>query len=416
MAAEKLAENVDLLDLPDFQEADGAPPELRQQFGGLRRRVQLPARKLVTLTQMRPDRNPRISEITESINAQGMINDINVACVDRRTFEDYVNFTNALWGVQDESAHYDDFRLSNGMYLLVVAGHTRLAAALALSDQAAEHYALENDMARKDVNDAPKISATLYEKVTPEEILAIQLAENLHYAPSGERRAMAIIESYEYGKLQGRWSSIKEFAVCNEGLVSESMLRDALAFSGLPPEMRTFVFHGTVSYTSAVLLGRAVPHIGERFSEAVELGEATEADRAEYIRHTVMAKMTELHKKGLRGVALKTHMKTWTDSFRPANRMAARQQALDFALYSTEEQVQMAIAQARAEYVYQLDQLVRDEHEERVRLILEAHRAAGLDDEALALIQERAVAHASLVRSIGATANNIPVESVKQLW
>lgn len=207
----------------------------------------VPVKNLILLSQVRAGMNPDLYDIKSSVKTNGLLNPIDIALMDEFQFAEYIAFTNSLWGTTTSVDAYDDQKL-DGYYPLVIAGHTRTEAIRQLE--------AEDEMQR-----TYAIMSKIHKISDPAEIISLQLDENLHSKPPLERQAMAIVESYEYGKLHGRWSNPSEFANMHKDKFSKKVLADALGFARLPDQARDFVFLGNLSYTAAVEIGRAAETI-----------------------------------------------------------------------------------------------------------------------------------------------------------
>jgi hypothetical protein len=201
-------------------------------------------KKLVVLAQVRSEKNSEYQQLKDSIRTSGLLNPIDIAYVNEAQLEEYIAFTNQLWGsdvkIEDFIIQRDEF----GKYNLVVAGHTRtyVINELENEDELGRIYSIRTKV--HDISD-------------PEDIISLQLDENLHSKPVLERQAMAIVEAYEYGKLYGRWDSPESFARLKKGKFTKRQLKDAIGFATLPPEAREFVLSGLLTYTAAVQIGRS---------------------------------------------------------------------------------------------------------------------------------------------------------------
>ena len=212
----------------------------------------IPVKHLILLSQVRAGMNPDYMNIYSSMKTNGLLNPIDIAMMDEFQFADYIAFTNSLWGTDTSIEEFED-QIFEGYYPLVIAGHTRTKAAKKLED--------EDVMQRTFA-----VMSKIHKISDPSEIISLQLDENLHSKPPMERQAMAIVESYEYGKLYGKWTTPNEFARLNKDKFSKKILADALGFARLPDQARDFVFSGNLSYTAAVEIGRATETILDNVS------------------------------------------------------------------------------------------------------------------------------------------------------
>ena len=201
------------------------------------------ANKLVVLPQVRKIKNTKIDELIDSIQDKGLINQIDVARLTYDELQAHINFLNQLWR---KDVSIDSFENIEGLYYVVIAGHSRLLAIQEIGKR-------ENCQCMTNVKIHPAHSS--------EDILAIQLDENIHSEPRIEERAIAIIETYRLGLMNGKWNDKNEFIRLNQHKFSRRVLGDALAFSDLPIEVQEFIFKYNIPYAVGVELGRAYPLI-----------------------------------------------------------------------------------------------------------------------------------------------------------
>lgn len=250
--------------MPPLMEKDGAPvaqaelstdaPE-RLIFGE-HNFMAIPYPWIIILNQVRGKANPEAGRIKESILTHGLINNIDVARMTPEQFEGYFKAVRHIYR-NDPAKKAETFRPGDdGMYYLAYAGHTRYTAIGEIIDDKIREAAANGSEFSADQVD---IICKVDDNLTTEEILARQMAENLHSTPPPERSAMAIVEYYIYGVMEGLWSSKAEFRRATEDKVTEETLSAALAFVELPNDIREFVFAGTFAYGSAVALGGLVP-------------------------------------------------------------------------------------------------------------------------------------------------------------
>lgn len=216
----------------------------------------IPYSQIIVLNQVRGKANPEAPRIKESILTHGLINNIDVARMTPEQFEGYLRAVKYIYR-NDPTKPTDGLQpAEDGMYYLGYAGHTRHAViGEIIDDKIAEATANGQEFSSQQVDVICKVADNL----STQEILARQMAENLHAAPPPERSAMAIVEYYIFGVMEGHWSNKAEFRRATENKVSEETLSAALAFVELPTDIREFVFAGTFAYGSAVALGSIVP-------------------------------------------------------------------------------------------------------------------------------------------------------------
>lgn len=221
---------------------------------------------LNVVSQIRGKANPEASRLKESIERQGLINNIDVARLAPDAFEAYLKAVQHIYR-KDSTAHLvPPVMAPDGFYYLVIAGHTRHAAVGGIIEDKVKATADSDAPLRSGQFD---IVCKIYEDLDTEDIFALQMAENFHSTPPPERSAMAIVEYYIYGLDNGLWSNKAEFTRATENKISDDVLTAAIAFADLPTDIREFVFAGTFAYGSAVALGGLVPlreaYLSQRF-------------------------------------------------------------------------------------------------------------------------------------------------------
>lgn len=213
-------------------------PEVRT-FGEHKQK-RVPASKLILMPQVRANLNPDYHALKADIRERGLLNQPDMVVLDREGLATYIDFINEVWGMDIDVADYDDQAI-DGEYHLVAAGHTRSNVILDISHE----DGVDHDVICKD-----------HDTDDPYEIIAIQLAENIHSKPPQERSALAIVESYVLGLKQGLWRNEEEFVAVKGGKFSRDQVRDAVGFARLPETVRDFVFSGQLGYNAALALGR----------------------------------------------------------------------------------------------------------------------------------------------------------------
>lgn len=230
---------------------------------------------LVTLSQTRNSRNRAAPELKDSIKKE-LHNPILVAKMSHQGFVDYVSFVNKIWRVENDidDAPVDDL----GNVHLVIAGHTRVEAIRDLAQERSQEQL-------PPVEGGALVSCKIYENMSPEDIIAVQLDENIYHAPPKERTAMAIVETYLWGLEVNKWKNRAEFLRANQNRFSYEVVNDALHFLELPPLIRDFVLEGGVSYRAGVEIGRTIPifkmhalvkYFGGKSEEQLSAAEAEE--------------------------------------------------------------------------------------------------------------------------------------------
>ena len=251
------------------------------------------------MPQIRSDSNPDLGDIRESIRVHGLLNPIDIAIVTEERLIEYVTFTNQLWGMKTDICDFADNAI-DGVYHLVIAGHTRVEAISQLQNE--------------DESKEYQITCKIHDIADPSEIIALQLDENLHTKPAQERRAMAVVEAYVYGKVNGRWLNETDFLAQNKGKFSKRILQDAMGFARLPYEVRDFVLGGHLSYNAAIEIGRATTPLIENIQANFGIQEHDEiTDDIAKLMADVMHKkldvwISHIQALGLNSTAAKTYI------------------------------------------------------------------------------------------------------------
>ncbi len=251
---------------PDLRLVTEAAPEY-----GRWQQASLPVDKIITVSQTRPAANPEHERLVESIATNGLINPLDVAVLSRDRLVDYLDFVKETWG---DKTDIDELTPDDsGNYYLLMAGHSRLAAINELEWQR-QLRSVENHELFQSAN----VICKLHPQPTPAEIVAIQLAENIHDKPPAERAAMVLVENYRYGQRHGMWSTKSEYLQSQEGKFSKYALDQALHFANLPARVRDFTFAGGLSYQAAIELGKQRDLLVTYFSERFAMSDPFEID------------------------------------------------------------------------------------------------------------------------------------------
>jgi hypothetical protein len=228
-------------------------------------RIEIAASQLVKVDQIRGEKNVIATELKESIYNTGLINGIDVARMDHDALVEYIEFVNVTWNANSSIEDFVLYQQSDSMYYLVIAGHSRHAAILDLEREG------------RLLADWP-LEVKVHTVSSPEDIIAIQLAENEHSQPPRERRATAIIETYEWGLHKGKWKTQAEFLKQEDHKVTKSFLSEALSYHNLPGDVRNYVLSGHLSYTAGVELGKAAYDTRKYLIAKARIDEATMSD------------------------------------------------------------------------------------------------------------------------------------------
>jgi hypothetical protein len=255
--------------------------------------------KLVFLPQVRKRKNSRIDEIAESIQSRRkLINQPDIARMTYDGLKSHIDFINQLW---KKNVDINSFTTINGYYYVVIAGHTRLEA-----------------LKRIPKSDDPKDEVVLkiHDVKSSEEILAIQLDENIHREISVEERAIAIIETYRLGIINGKWSDKADFIRQNKNEFSKHILNDILTFADLPIEIQEYIFSNNLPFSVGVELGRIYPLIVKYENEFEKSAESIEKNiKLHYATLLTRLQQSQSIKRALSIIS--AHAKLLNDYFKP---------------------------------------------------------------------------------------------------
>ena len=266
--------------------------------------------ELIRLNQIRGTRNKVSAELKDSIRHDGLMNSIDCARVSRDLLEEYIEFTNMVWGGEVEVDHFQNMQKEDGSYRLVIAGHTRHEAISELEDPELEETPIR----------AVPLHVKIHDVRTVEDIVQLQKAENTHSTPSQERVAMAEVEAYLWGVEKGQWSTPSEYMEAHPG-TSRRKMKEALAFHMMPREARSFVHRSVLPYLVGVELGKSMMTLKEY--EAYSSGfDGLSDDRLQpgseenelldkLVNEQVIRRCTVLVNKRLNSTAGKAHVQAW---------------------------------------------------------------------------------------------------------
>jgi hypothetical protein len=338
-----------------YEQPDGA--ELR--FGDPRLGY-VDADMVVQLSQVRHGPNDAYGGLLDSIRERNLLNPINVAYVTREQLAEYIGFTNEVWRADARIEQFDHMQLPDGRFILLIAGHTRMAAIRVLHNEA-----IAQARARQQPPPRCIVQARFHDVEGPEDVVGAQLDENLHTQPAPENIAMAVAETYLRGVRLKMWDSKAAFRRHVNGKISRHFLDQALAFVDLPPQARNFVFANKLPYRVGVALGHAAPvfredealRMGRLFPDAPEIVRALELRVGTAIAHIV--------NNGLRGARAYAYIDRLVGEARDHIEREKRgtggfmQDALPLILGSPEEQLQEHMRHRVVEYRRELAALAR---------------------------------------------------------
>lgn len=254
--------------------------------------------RLVVLPQVRKIKNSKLDELADSISDRGLINPLDVARLNYSELTKHINFLNQLW---KKNINIDLFSPVDGFYYVVIAGHSRL--------EALKKNAKSNK--RED-----EVVVKIHKAKTSEEILAVQLDENIYVEPRVEERAVAIIETYRLGIMNGKWKDKNDFIKQNHDKFSKRVLNDALFFAELPLEIQEYVFSNNIFFTIGVELGKLYPLVEKYEADFDEEKGALEGNiKIHYATLLMKLQKAKSVKSSLQMIS--SHRKTLNDHFRP---------------------------------------------------------------------------------------------------
>lgn len=236
--------------------------------------VKLPARSYVKMSQVRSERNRVTNELKDSLlnSGLGLISQLHVARMTPDGLAEYVDFVNHVWNSNTNFEQFTYQQQSDGFFYLIIDGHSR-------------HQAIEELEEEGKIPPAIIVS-NVHNVNSPEEIIQLQMHANIHSQPPRERRAIAIVESYEWGLATGRWTSQSDYIKKHHN-VSATVLSEALAFSNLPKEVRDYVFANRIPYAAGVALGAAAPDFRNDIIRKTNLTSDVTPEQTEVLEKTV---------------------------------------------------------------------------------------------------------------------------------
>ncbi len=273
---------------------------------GEHEQIKLPTGAYVKMSQVRREPNKVSEELKDSIEARGLMSQLHVARMSRENLADYIDFVNQLWKSDTTIDEFDLQKQADGFYYLIIDGHSR--------HQAIEELESEGRLA------PGRIVANVYDVTSPYDIIALQLDGNIYAAPPRERRAIAIVESYEWGVCTGLWRNRQEFLVQNHA-ASESTLAEALSFSYLPTDVRKYVLAGKIPYTAGIELGRAVPDVTSHiaFKTGIDKDASDETQKTmlnEAILNRLIVEVQYIAGAKLNSTAAEKRIRGWRENLR----------------------------------------------------------------------------------------------------
>lgn len=231
------------------------PDELRPNVYGNRVIAPIRLGDLIMVDQTRRGRNSEESRIAQSIEQNGLINIPEVALLDADAFRAYLNvvYYRKYGGHMPNEVFEQYSPRADGRYALVVSGHTRTRGMIANEKKRAKK-------AKEVGYDSNPYDAITYvnveEGLTPEEILARQIAENFHSSPPTEDIALVTVSHYKYLRDTGKIHSQEDYVSMVGGSLSPDILAGMLAYSKLPERVHDLVGEKALPLSVAIELAK----------------------------------------------------------------------------------------------------------------------------------------------------------------
>lgn len=210
---------------------------------------------LIMVDQTRRGKNSEEGRIAQSIEQNGLINIPEVTILDANAFRAYLNVVYyRKYGGKMPDEVFDQYGLSaDGTYKLVVSGHTRTRGMISNEKKRAK----KAKEAGYTVNpyDA-EVYVNIELNMSPEEILARQIAENFHSAPPTEDVALVTVSHYKYLRDHGKIRSQEDYVALVGGSLSPDILAGMLAYSRLPERIHELVGEKAVPLSVAIELSK----------------------------------------------------------------------------------------------------------------------------------------------------------------
>ena len=347
--------------------------ELGEIYGGYET-LPIPIDQLVILPQVRGRLNPAQSELTASILNGKLINQVDIAIMSSEKLSDHLNFINGIWKTEVTLADYP--KPNNGVYSVLIAGHSRVAAIKAIQAEAG----------------SPKsVTCKIHQISSSAEFLSLQLAENTYGGINPERRAIAIVEMYHYGYNENatqndtnHWHSYADFIRKNPGNLNKEILSDGMAFAVLSPEVRDYIFAGKLYYGAGVEIGKNANTIQDYVSH--RLGEtATKEDIEKAYNYELAILINQLtdSRRNLKGslkksiAYIKNRVSYMKDIVKPPKTEDYQQSMSDFILDAPDRQYKAYWQELNNDYKNIISQLKKRPTEEVIRCLQLASALTG---------------------------------------
>lgn len=204
----------------------------------------IPLAYINTLNQHRNGPNKVQHQLTASLSGKAkMMNAINVTAMDENTLDTYISFTNRVWRADQDIADFVPY--GSGKYIIAIAGHSRLIS----------HHEIA---ARKGIPlEDYGVKSRIHMVDTLDDYIGLQVAENIHAAPSPDRAARAYAEVYSWQKETSVTPLTKKEFASEHGITTD-FLTQALNYASLPAEIRQLTDCGQLPFSITVELGKGM--------------------------------------------------------------------------------------------------------------------------------------------------------------
>ncbi len=345
--------------------------------------------QLITLSQIRGERNVVTNELKEDILFQGLLNPIDVSLVTQELLEQYIAFTNRTWNSDAKIDDYLHLRLPDGRFPLLKSGHSRHEA---ITELIAEGRLPVDQLVMTRISSAESV----------QDIIDWQRGENIHSQPPRERTAMALVESYTHGLETGQWATPLEFIAVQKAKgrdASKGSLDQALKYAQLPPRIRNFVLAGQIPYLAGVEMGATTEILTEFIARSNKYGgisdpRLTDKDK-ERLHEIVVVKLdimcNRIAADKLNSTAAQRHVQgnrsEWTrlvKAMRGGKRVDTDELAFEFG----QDQLDIELLRVQRELRADLISLRRKYSGSDIRLFLRLQKGIIPDDEVQRLIAD----------------------------
>ncbi len=207
-----------------------------KQFGDMSEIVPVYLDQINIAPQMRQQFDKQgLEDLAHSIVREGQLHPVFIMDMDAELAEKYTGYMNECW---NGKVDFRDFVMNpDGRYYILAAGERRIRAMKIIAARENEFYDARC-VIRQPTNSA--------------EIISLQVAENIHEAPSALQYAKSIRQAFFIGKKEGLYNNLQDFLPYSPK--KEEATRDALRFFELPHQVQQLVEGGALTYSLALEL------------------------------------------------------------------------------------------------------------------------------------------------------------------